>query len=204
MAKTKRRARPMPKTNPAAVLKPPAAREMTMRTGQPDRSYNVLFLCTGNSARSILGEAILNKMGKGKFVAYSAGSMPKGDVNPHALALLQRLGFATDGLRSKSWDEFAKPGAPQLDFVFTVCDNAANEVCPVWPGQPMTAHWGVPDPAAAEGSETKIAQAFRDAFMALQRRIELFANLPVPSLDRMSLKKRLDEIGRTEDAKTSA
>jgi protein-tyrosine-phosphatase len=177
---------------------------MTMRTGQPDRSYNVLFLCTGNSARSILGEAILNKMGKGKFVAYSAGSMPKGDVNPHALALLQRLGFATDGLRSKSWDEFAKPGAPQLDFVFTVCDNAANEVCPVWPGQPMTAHWGVPDPAAAEGSETKIAQAFRDAFMALQRRIELFANLPVPSLDRMSLKKRLDEIGRTEDAKTSA
>ncbi len=175
-----------------------------MRTGQPDRSYNVLFLCTGNSARSILGEAILNKMGKGKFVAYSAGSMPKGDVNPHALALLQRLGFATDGLRSKSWDEFAKPGAPQLDFVFTVCDNAANEVCPVWPGQPMTAHWGVPDPAAAEGSETKIAQAFRDAFMALQRRIELFANLPVPSLDRMSLKKRLDEIGRTEDAKTSA
>jgi protein-tyrosine-phosphatase len=177
---------------------------MTMRTGQPDRSYNVLFLCTGNSARSILGEAILNKMGKGKFVAYSAGSMPKGDVNPHALALLQRLGFATDGLRSKSWDEFAKPGAPQLDFVFTVCDNAANEVCPVWPGQPMTAHWGVPDPAAAQGSETKIAQAFRDAFMALQRRIELFANLPVPSLDRMSLKKRLDEIGRTEDAKTSA
>jgi protein-tyrosine-phosphatase len=177
---------------------------MTMRTCQPDRSYNVLFLCTGNSARSILGEAILNKMGKGKFVAYSAGSMPKGDVNPHALALLQRLGFATDGLRSKSWDEFAKPGAPQLDFVFTVCDNAANEVCPVWPGQPMTAHWGVPDPAAAEGSETKIAQAFRDAFMALQRRIELFANLPVPSLDRMSLKKRLDEIGRTEDAKTSA
>ena len=175
-----------------------------MRPGQPDRSYNVLFLCTGNSARSILGEAILNKMGKGKFVAYSAGSMPKGDVNPHALALLQRLGFATDGLRSKSWDEFAKPGAPQLDFVFTVCDNAANEVCPVWPGQPMTAHWGVPDPAAAEGSETKIAQAFRDAFMALQRRIELFANLPVPSLDRMSLKKRLDEIGRTEDAKTSA
>jgi len=175
-----------------------------MRTGQPDRSYNVLFLCTGNSARSILGEAILNKMGKGKFVAYSAGSMPKGDVNPHALALLQRLGFATDGLRSKSWDEFAKPGAPQLDFVFTVCDNAANEVCPVWPGQPMTAHWGVPDPAAAQGSETKIAQAFRDAFMALQRRIELFANLPVPSLDRMSLKKRLDEIGRTEDAKTSA
>jgi len=177
---------------------------MTMRTGQPDRSYNVLFLCTGNSARSILGEAILNKMGKGKFVAYSAGSMPKGDVNPHALALLQRLGFSTDNFRSKSWEEFAGPDAPKMDFVFTVCDNAANEVCPVWPGQPMTAHWGVPDPAAAEGSETKIAQAFRDAFMALQRRIELFANLPVPSLDRMSLKKRLDEIGRTEDAKTSA
>jgi arsenate reductase len=177
---------------------------MTMRTGQPDRSYNVLFLCTGNSARSILGEAILNKMGKGKFVAYSAGSMPKGDVNPHALALLQRLGFATDGLRSKSWDEFAKPGAPQLDFVFTVCDNAANEVCPVWPGQPMTAHWGVPDPAAAEGSETKIAQAFRDAFMALQRRIELFANLPVRSLDRMSLKTHLEQIGKTTDTKAPA
>jgi protein-tyrosine-phosphatase len=177
---------------------------MTMRTGQADRSYNVLFLCTGNSARSILGEAILNKMGKGKFTAYSAGSMPKGEVNPHALALLQRLGFETEGLRSKSWEEFSRAGAPQLDFVFTVCDNAANEVCPIWPGQPMTAHWSIPDPAAVEGSEAKIAQAFRDAFMALQRRIELFANLPVASLDRMSLKTQLDAIGKTDDAKTSA
>jgi protein-tyrosine-phosphatase len=175
-----------------------------MRTERPDRPYNVLFLCTGNSARSILGEAILNKIGNGKFTAYSAGSMPKGEVNPHSIALLQRLGFPIEGLRSKSWDEFAKPGAPQLDFIFTVCDNAANEVCPIWPGQPMTAHWGVPDPAAVEGSEVRIAQAFRDAFMALQRRIELFANLPVQSLDRMSLKKHLDAIGKTEDTKTSA
>jgi protein-tyrosine-phosphatase len=166
--------------------------------------FNVLFLCTGNSARSILAEAILSKIGKGKFAAYSAGSMPKGDVNPSAIALLQRLGFSTGEFRSKSWEEFATPDAPKMDFVFTVCDNAASEVCPVWPGQPMTAHWGVPDPAAAEGHETKIAQAFRDAFIALQRRIELFANLPVASLDRMSLKKHLDAIGKTEDAKTSA
>jgi len=170
-----------------------------MRNENPERPYNVLFLCTGNSARSILGEAILNKMGGGKFVAYSAGSQPKGAVHPQAIALLQRLGFATDGLRSKSWDEFAATGAPALDFVFTVCDNAANEVCPVWPGQPMTAHWGVPDPAAVEGEAQAVA--FRDAFQALQRRIELFANLPVRSLDRMSLKKRLDEIGKTADAK---
>jgi protein-tyrosine-phosphatase len=175
-----------------------------MRTEQPDRPYNVLFLCTGNSARSILAEAILNKIGKGKFTAYSAGSMPKGEVNPNAIALLQRLGFPTDSFRSKSWDAFAKPDSPKMDFVFTVCDNAANEVCPVWPGQPMTAHWGVPDPAAVEGSDTKITQAFRDAFLALQRRIELFVNLPVHALDRMSLKNRLDEIGKTSDTKTSA
>jgi len=167
-----------------------------MRSDAPDRPYNVLFLCTGNSARSIMGEAILNKIGKGKFVAYSAGSNPTGKVNPHATALLKRLDFPADGARSKSWDEFAKPGAPELDFVFTVCDNAANEVCPIWPGQPMTAHWGVPDPAAVEGDDADIAQAFRDAFHALERRIELFANLPVRSLDRMSLKKRLDEIGK--------
>lgn len=166
--------------------------------------YNVLFLCTGNSARSILAEAVLNKIGKGKFATYSAGSQPKGAVNPHAVALLQRLGFRTDGLRSKSWDEFAKPGAPLLDFVFTVCDNAANEVCPVWPGQPMTAHWGVHDPAAIEGTEEQIARAFRDAFLILQRRIELFANLPMRSLDRMSLQKRLDEIGKTTDEKAQA
>jgi protein-tyrosine-phosphatase len=175
-----------------------------MRTEQPDRAYNVLFLCTGNSARSILSEAILNKIGKGHFAAYSAGSMPKGAVNPHAIALLQRLGYETADLRSKSWGEFAKADAPKMDFVFTVCDNAANEVCPVWPGQPMTAHWGVPDPAAAEGSETRIAQAFRDAYMALQRRIELFVNLPVRSLDRVSLTKHLAQIGRTADTKASA
>lgn len=174
---------------------------LLMRSDQPERPYNVLFLCTGNSARSILGEAILNKIGRGRFVAYSAGSQPKGAVHPQAIALLQRLGFHTGGLRSKGWDEFAQTGAPHLDFVFTVCDNAANEVCPIWPGQPMTAHWGVPDPAAVEGSEADIVKAFRDAFLILQRRIELFASLPVRSLDRMSLKKRLDEIGKTTDEK---
>jgi len=167
-----------------------------MRTQTPDRPYNVLFLCTGNSARSILGEALLNKIGKGKFVAYSAGSQPKGAVNPHALALLKRLDFPTGNLRSKSWDEFARPDAPEMDFVFTVCDNAANEVCPVWPGQPMTAHWGIPDPAAVESDEEAIERAFKDAFLQLQRRIDLFANLPVQSLDRLSLKKHLDDIGR--------
>jgi protein-tyrosine-phosphatase len=171
-----------------------------MRTQIPDRPYNVLFLCTGNSARSIMGEAILNRLGKGKFVGYSAGSHPQGRVNPHALSMLKRLDFRTEDLRSKSWDEFAVPNAPQLDFVFTVCDNAANEVCPVWPGQPMTAHWGIPDPAAVEGDEAKIAAAFRDAFLTLQRRIELFASLPVEKLDRLSLKKKLDEIGRNERA----
>ncbi|HWA30195.1 MAG TPA: arsenate reductase ArsC, partial [Rhizomicrobium sp.] len=136
--------------------------------------------------------------------AYSAGSTPKGEVHPQSIALLRRLDFPTEGLRSKSWEEFARAGAPQLDFVFTVCDNAANEVCPVWPGQPMTAHWGVPDPAAVEGDEKKIAQAFRDAFQILQRRIELFVNLPVKSLDRMALKRRLDDIGRTQGAKNPA
>jgi len=168
-----------------------------MRTQTPDRSYSVLFLCTGNSARSIFGEAILNKIGVGKFKGYSAGSSPKGEVNPHTIALLKRLDYPTEGLRSKSWDEFAAPNAPALDFVFTVCDNAANEVCPIWPGQPMTAHWGIPDPAAVTGTEEQIAFAFRDAFLMLQRRIELFANLPVQSVDRMSLQRRLDEIGKT-------
>jgi len=166
-----------------------------MREQMPERPYNVLFLCTGNSARSILAEAILNRIGKGKFVTFSAGSSPKGAVHPEALALLKRFDFPTAALRSKSWDEFAIQGAPALDFVFTVCDNAANEVCPAWPGQPMTAHWGIPDPAAIEGSSDEIAKAFRDAYQLLHRRIELFANLPVASLDRMSLKKRLDEIG---------
>lgn len=157
--------------------------------------YNVLFLCTGNSARSILGEAILNRIGGEKFRAFSAGSDPKGQVNPHALALLQRLGYPTDGLRSKSWHEFSGPDAPPLDFIFTVCDNAANEVCPVWPGQPMTAHWGIPDPAAIEGEQKQIDDAFKDAYLTLHRRLELFTELPVKSLDRMSLKKTLDEIG---------
>jgi protein-tyrosine-phosphatase len=174
-----------------------------MRTEQQANPYNVLFLCTGNSARSILGEAVLNKMGSGKFVAYSAGSLPKGVVHPQALALLERLGFPTRGLRSKSWDEFAAPGAPSLDFVFTVCDNAASEVCPVWPGQPVTAHWGVPDPAAVEGSDAQIA-AFRDTFLLLQRRIALFANLSLRSLDRMSLQKRVDEIGKSANEKARA
>ena len=158
-------------------------------------AYKVLFLCTGNSARSILAEAILNRMGGDKFRAFSAGSDPKGQVNPHALALLERLGFPTADLRSKSWSEFSGPDAPQLDFIFTVCDNAANEVCPVWPGQPMTAHWGIPDPAAVEGSQDKIDRAFKDALLAMERRIELFAQLPFKSLDRMALKKRLYDIG---------
>jgi arsenate reductase len=158
-------------------------------------TYNVLFLCTGNSARSILAEALLNRFGGDSFRAFSAGSDPKGEVNPYALELLQRLAFPISDLRSKSWSEFARPGAPQLDFVFTVCDNAANEVCPIWPGQPMTAHWGIPDPAAVEGDDKKIAVAFKNAFLTLQRRIELFTALPVKSLDRMSLKKHLDEIG---------
>jgi arsenate reductase len=164
-------------------------------TQTPERPYNVLFLCTGNSARSIMAEAVLNRLGKGKFVAYSAGSFPNGTVNPHALALLKRLDFSTEDFRSKSWDEFAMAGAPQMDFVFTVCDNAANETCPVWPGHPMTAHWGVADPATVEGNEAMAAEAFRDAFRILERRIELFASLPMKSLDRLALKKRLDEIG---------
>jgi len=158
-------------------------------------TYNVLFLCTGNSARSILAEAVLNKIGGDKFTAYSAGSDPKGQVNPHALALLKRLGYPTSNLRSKNWNEFAQAGAPQLDFIFTVCDNAANEVCPVWPGQPMTAHWGVPDPAVLDGDEKKIEAAFRQTLLSLQRRIELFVALPMKSLDRMSLKAHLDGIG---------
>jgi protein-tyrosine-phosphatase len=166
------------------------------RRQAPERPYNVLFLCTGNSARSIVAEAVLNKIGKGKFVAYSAGSFPKGPVNLHALGLLERLGFPTTALRSKSWDEFAQYDAPQMDFVFTVCDNAANETCPVWPGHPMTAHWGVPDPAAVEGDAATVEAAFRESLAILRRRIELFANLPVKSLDRMSLKNRLDRIGR--------
>jgi arsenate reductase (thioredoxin) len=157
--------------------------------------YNVLFLCTGNSARSIMAEAILNYRGKPNFTAYSAGSHPSGAVRPEALKELQLARLPTDGLRSKSWDEFAKPGAPELHFVFTVCDNAANEVCPVWPGQPMTAHWGIADPAAATGSPEEIERAFREAFVTLDRRISLFLALPLATLDRLALKREIDRIG---------
>jgi len=158
--------------------------------------YNVLFLCTGNSARSLLAEAILNRRGKPNFRAFSAGSHPTGRVNPNAIHLLQSGGFSTDGLRSKSWDEFAKPGAPQMNFVFTVCDNAAQEICPVWPGQPVTAHWGVPDPAAVAGSQEQIERAFREAFVTLDRRIGLFLSLPLKSLDSLAIKSEVDRIGR--------
>ena len=161
--------------------------------------YNVLFLCTGNSARSILAEAILNREGQGRFRAYSAGSHPKGEVHPKALRLLEELGFPTGGFRSKSWDEFAAKGAPPLDFVFTVCDNAAGEVCPIWPGQPMTAHWGIEDPAAADDDHQD--RAFREAFYALQRRIQLFLALPFESIEELSLQTRLRDIGKTADAK---
>ena len=171
-----------------------------MRDALADRPFNVLFLCTGNSARSILAEAILNKAGAGKFQAFSAGSQPKGQVHPEARKLLQSLGFDTRGFRSKSWNEFAKPGAPALDFVFTVCDNAAGEACPLWPGQPMTAHWGIPDPAAATGSAAEISLAFKDAYRMLSQRIGIFAALPLRSLDRMSLQAKLKDIGRSESA----
>jgi len=162
-----------------------------------ERHYNVLFLCTGNSARSILAEAILNSKGKPSFTAYSAGSHPTGVVRPEALRQLEQSHISTSGLRSKSWEEFSGPGAPKLDFVFTVCDNAANEVCPVWPGQPLTAHWGVPDPAAVRGSKGDIQRAFRDAFFLLDRRISLFLCLPFKALDSMSLKRELDNIAQT-------
>jgi len=157
--------------------------------------YNVLFLCTGNSARSIMAEAIMNQKGRPHFTAYSAGSQPTGAVRTEALRQLESAHPSTTGLRSKSWDEFAKPGAPRLDFVFTVCDNAANEVCPVWPGQPMTAHWGIPDPAAVHGTREQVEKAFRDAFFLLDRRISLFLSLPLATLDRFSLQKKVDAIG---------
>jgi arsenate reductase (thioredoxin) len=160
------------------------------------RTYGTLFLCTGNSARSILAEAILNHRGKASFKGYSAGSHPRGSVNPYALKILESAGLATDHLRSKSWDEFARAGAPRLDFVFTVCDNAAREVCPVWPGQPMTAHWGVPDPAAVAGSPEQIERAFREAFLTLDRRIGLLLSLPLASLDQLAIKQQIDRIGR--------
>jgi arsenate reductase len=163
--------------------------------------YNVLFLCTGNSARSIMAEAILNHRGRSNFTAYSAGSHPSGKVRPEAIKLLQQAGLPTETLRSKNWDEFAKPDAPHLDFVFTVCDNAAKETCPLWPGQPMTAHWGVPDPAAVAGTPEQIERAFRDAFMILERRISLFLCLPLSSLDSLAIKKEIDRIGQTSEAK---
>jgi arsenate reductase (thioredoxin) len=169
-----------------------------------EHPYNVLFLCTANSARSIIAEAILNKIGTDKFRAFSAGSHPKGQINPHALQLLQSLGHDISGFHSKSWSEFAEPGSPLLDFVFTVCDNAAGEACPVWPGQPMTAHCGVPDPALATGSPAEIALAFKDTYRMLNQRIGIFAALPLRSLDRLSLQKKLRDIGRMEGATAAA
>jgi arsenate reductase (thioredoxin) len=161
-----------------------------------ERPFDVLFLCTGNSARSIMAEAILNKLGAGKFHAHSAGSQPKGCVHPETIRLLQGLGYDTAAFRSKSWLEFAKPGAPALDFVFTVCDNAAGEACPIWPGQPMTAHWGIPDPAQATGTAAEIALAFKDAYRMLHRRIGVFTALPIRRLDQLSLQSQLHDIGR--------
>lgn len=162
--------------------------------------YNVLFLCTGNSARSVIGEAILNKVGAGKFRAYSAGSQPKGRVHPETIKLLDGLGYDTSGFRSKSWAEFARPSAPLFDFVFTVCDSAASESCPIWPGQPMTAHWGIPDPAEATGTPAEIAMAFKDAYRLLNQRISVFTSVPLNSLDNLTLKNRLQDIGEMEGA----
>jgi arsenate reductase len=159
--------------------------------------YNVLFLCTGNSARSIMAEALLNHKGKGRFTAYSAGSHPTGKPRPEALQQLESAGIATDGRRSKSWDEFAAPGAPHMDFVFTVCDNAANEACPYWPGQPMTAHWSIPDPAAIKGTPDEIARAFLDAFVILDRRIGLFLSLPLNTLEQLAVQREINRIGRS-------
>ena len=165
--------------------------------------YNVLFLCTGNSARSIMAEAIMNQKGKPNFTAYSAGSQATGKLRPEAIQQLQVAGLPTESLRSKNWEESAKPGAPQLDFVFTVCDNAAKEGCPVWPGQPMTAHWGVPDPAAVTGTPEQIERAFRDAFLMLDRRISLLLCLPLASLDKLAIRKEIDRIGKTSEAKSA-
>jgi protein-tyrosine-phosphatase len=167
------------------------------------RAYNVLFLCTHNSARSIIAECVMNRIGKGQFKAHSAGSMPSGKVHPRALDLLKRLNYDTKGLRSKSWEEFTAPDAPVLDFVFTVCDDAANEVCPVWPGQPVTAHWGLPDPSRATGSEAERAFAFADSHRMLSQRIGIFINLPLGSLDRLTLQRRLDDIGRSRSDQPS-
>jgi len=163
------------------------------------KPYNVLVLCTGNSARSILGEALFNVLGKGRFIAHSAGSHPVGRVNPFSLELLQQQGHSIAGLRSKSWDEFAAPGAPKIDFIFTVCDNAAGETCPIWPGKPATAHWGIPDPAGVEGGDEAKRAAFKTAYNQLARRIQLFMSLPIEALDKLTLKQKLAEIGRIQD-----
>lgn len=167
-----------------------------------DKVYNVLFLCTGNSARSILSEAVMNKLGEGRFRAYSAGSQPKGEVHPMALSVLNGMGYDTTGMRSKSWDEFSKPGAPEFDFIFTVCDNAAGETCPVWIGHPMTAHWGIEDPAAVEGEGQR--DAFMQALRYLTNRISLFLTLPLATIDEMAMKQKLKEIGRSEGASQQA
>jgi protein-tyrosine-phosphatase len=169
-----------------------------------EKLYNVLFLCNGNSARSIMAEAILNRAGRGNFRAFSAGSQPRGQVHPYTLDLLRKLNYDISGARSKNWLEFSQPGAPPLDFVFTVCDNAAGEACPVWPGQPMTAHWGVPDPAAATGTEAEIRFAFADTLRMLTNRINIFVSLPLAKLDHLSLQKQLDAIGKTKDAAAPA
>src|ERR1700742_1982756 len=182
--------------------KPPAAPVNCKASVMTDTIYNVLFLCTGNSARSIIAEAILNRSGQGTFRAYSAGSQPKGQVNPHTITLLRGLGYDTTAFRSKSWSEFAQPGAPALDFVFTVCDNAAGEACPVWPGQPMTAHWGVEDPASVEGTDLQKEAAFVADFRFMKNRISAFTNLPLASIDKMSLGTKLREIGRSDGATT--
>lgn len=169
-----------------------------------DRPFNVLFLCTHNSARSVIAECVMNDLGRGRFKAFSAGSEPSGRVNPHAIDMLAKLNYDVSGLRSKSWNEFAAPDAPQLDFVFTVCDDAANETCPYWPGQPMTAHWGLPDPSRVQGSEAEVRAAFADTHRMLYQRISIFLNLPLTSLDKMSLQRKLDEIGRLPRAAATA
>ncbi len=169
-----------------------------------ERVYHVLFLCTGNSARSVIAEALLNKDGRGRFKAFSAGSFPKGEVNSNSLRLLSSLGLPTEDLRSKSWDEFAEPGAPPLDFIITVCDNAAGEVCPVWPGKPVTAHWGIPDPASVEGTDAEVAAAFATAARQLRTRIDLFLGLPLASIDRMTIQNRLWEIQATSNKSEAA
>jgi arsenate reductase len=178
-------------------------KEYAVSDAAPDKVYNVLFLCTGNSARSIIAEALMNKEGHGRFKAYSAGSAPTGRVNPHAIPIVEELGFSASDFRSKPWDEFAGPDAPALDFVFTVCDNAAGEVCPIWPGQPITAHWGVPDPAAVTGTDAEIAFAFDETCRLLGNRIRLFLSLPLAKIDRMSLQTQLHEIGKTHGTPTT-